>query len=161
MIKKEDFAVNAIFCLSFGKRDNGLGLSNEFLIDKILEFYKNKPLPLIIQKDCADYLPKNINVDKVISQHRIFGKYLDTSEVIRQCVKYCADHGYKKVLVFAHPDHLKRVRKNLKHQGLEFEIADTILCPYDPKSSQWWTRNKIFFMLREVMVFFYDLIIKQ
>ena len=152
--------VDVIFCPSFGKRDNEVGLSNKFLINKILNFCKKNSLPLIIQKDCADYFSEEIKIDKIINEHRVSGKYLDTVEVVRQCVEYCTEKKFEKILVFAHPDHLSRIKKNLKKFGFEFEIANTFGCPYDSSSLQWWTRNKTFFILREIMVLFYYLIKK-
>ncbi len=149
---------DAILCLSFGKRNKEPSLSNKFLVRRIIDFYKSKPLPLIIQKDCADYFSKNIKIDKIINEHIIAGRYLNTREVIRQCVEYCVENKLKKALIFAHPDHLLRIKKDFSHFNFQFEVADTTGCPYDPKSSQFWTRNKAIFLLREMLIRLYYLI---
>lgn len=147
--------IEAIFCPSFGKRKEGINLSNDFLAKKIVEFYAIKKLPLIIQSDVADAMPSDIKVDKTISQHQVPGKYLDTLEVSRQCVKYCEENGYKKIIVFAHPDHLPRVIKTISFFGLNYETGNNFGCPYDSKSSQIWTRNRFVFLFREVFVILY------
>jgi hypothetical protein len=157
-MKNADTRPDVVFCLSFGKRANEASPSNKFLIEKIVRFYQDSPLPLIIQKDCADYFSKDIKIDKIISNHIIIGKYLDTREVLRQCVEHCVVHRFKKALIFAHPDHLPRIKRELNHFNFKFELADTIGCPYDPKSSQIWTRNKTIFLLREVLVRWYYII---
>ncbi len=154
-MEKIDIEPDVICCLSFGKRDKGPSLSNKFLIERVVNFYKDKPLPLIIQKDCADFFPKEIEIDKIISNHVVSGEYLDTKEVVRQCVKYCKVHNLKKALVFAHPDHLPRIKKIFNQFDFKFETADTSFCPYDSKSLQIWTRSKIIFLLRELLVYLY------
>ncbi len=152
-----DIEPDAILCLSFGKRNKEPSLSNKFLVQRVIDFYKVKPLPLIIQKDCADFFPKEIDIDRIISNYIIVEKYLNTKEVVRQCVEYCVEHKLKKVLIFAHPDHLSRIKKDFSHFDFQFKVADTIGCPYDPKSSQFWTRNKAIFLLREMLVRLYYL----
>lgn len=151
-MKKRELNVDAIFCPSFGRRINEPSLSNKFLAKRIVEYYQGNPLPLIIQKDCADYCPADIEIDKTISSHVLSGLYLDTVEVVRQCAQYCIEHNLKKVLVFAHPDHLGRVKRSLKYFQLEYEVADTSACPYDPKSTQAWTRGRAIYFLREILV---------
>jgi len=138
---------DGIFCQSFGRRDDGPGLSNEVLaklVCEIQEKCENKK-PLIIQKDCADAFPAGIKIDKIISEHQTPGKYLDSYEVSRQCLEYCLQNNIKTLLVFAHPDHIWRVRKTLEKFGLE-AISVNCTVPYDHKSAQIWTRSKWLFM---------------
>lgn len=149
---------DVIICLSFGKRTSEVGLSNKFLITKIINFYKKNPLPLIIQKDCADYFPKDIKINKIISNHSKSGKYLNTQEVLRQSIYYCFKNNFKKALVFAHTHHIPRIKNDFAYFNFDFKIADTKGCPYDPKSSQIWTRNKYYFLLREFIVKIYYII---
>jgi hypothetical protein len=143
--------VDAIFCQSFGLRSDGPGASNIFLATKILGIYRSRSLPLIIQKDCADAFPKNIKIDKIISHHEIKGRYLDSFEVSRQGAEFCKINGFNTVLVFAHPDHCWRVAKTLKKFGLKVLVANTVGTPYDPKSIQWWTRKRKYFIYREFL----------
>ena len=144
--------IDAYFCQSFGPQINGPGISNEFLAKLIIKKYRKDPLPLIIQKDCADAFPEDIYIDKIISEHQTPGKYLDSYEVSRQCFEFCLQNNIKTVLVFAHPDHVWRVAKTIKKFGLDWVIADTKGTPYDPKSVQLWTRSKWLFIPREIIV---------
>lgn len=149
---------DAIFCQSFGLRKNEPGMSNFYLahcILKVYRIYKNYHdchIPLIIQKDCADAFTEDIKIDKIISQHHDPNKYLDSHEVSRQCAEFCAQKGFKTILVFAHPDHIWRVVRTLKKFDLDPVIADTAGTPYDPKSIQPWTRSRLRFLTREVLV---------
>jgi hypothetical protein len=149
---------DAIFCQSFGPRKNEPGISNFYLAHRIQEvynFYKNthdRPIPLIIQKDCADAFTEDIKIDKIISQNRDPNKYLDSYEVSWQGAKFCREKNLKTVLVFAHPDHIWRVMKTLKKLGQNAIAADTSGTPYDPKSIQPWTRSRLRFLTREILV---------
>jgi len=149
--------IQAIFCQSFGPRVDGPGISNEFLAKKIIEAHKNFPnAPLIIQKDCVNALPANIKVARVIYRHWLpDGRYLDSSEVSRQCAEYCVPKGLTTVLTFAHPDHLWRVMKTMKKFDLNPIAGDTNGTPYDPKSVQPWTRSRLRFLIREFLVIIY------
>lgn len=154
-MEEENQRIGVIFCLSFGKRSSGLSLSNKFLLDKVKEFRKRYPLPVIIQADCVDDSLQNSSDIRVIREHRVAGMYLDTVEVIRQFIDLYEKNNYEKVFVFAHPDHLKRISGLLSHYNLIFEIVSTKGCPYDIKSSQIWTRNKFLFTAREFVVIIY------
>jgi hypothetical protein len=145
--------VDAIFCQSFGLREDGPGTSNQALAEAIIKIHGelSKPPKLIIQKNCADAFPEGFKIDKIILEHSNPGKYLDSYEVSRQCAEYCFRNGIKKLLVFAHPDHLWRVRKTI--EKFEFDcLGVTSPVPYDKKSSQIWTRSKWLFLPREMIV---------
>lgn len=153
MLKKEEInSVEAIFCQSFGPRENCPGISNEFLANIIVETYSKMPRKLIIQKDAADAFPKNIQIDKIISAHKDPGKYLDTYEVSRQCAEYCKANNITKLLIFAHPHQSWRVVKTIEKFGLECLCVDLCSMPYDPKSVQVWTRSPWAFIPREFIV---------
>lgn len=144
---------DAILCQSFGARKEGVSTSNAALAEAIMNIYNKMPqnTQLIIQKDCADAFPKDFKIDHIISEHAEPGKYLDSYEVSRQCAEYCQKNGLKKLLVFAHPDHLWRVQKVTAKFGLECQGVFTNI-PYDKKSSQIWTRSKWLFLPREAIV---------
>jgi len=149
--------VDAFFCQSFGPRQNSPGISNEFLAKRILEAYSDNPKPLIIQKDCADALPAEIVVDKIISKHEVAGKYLDSFEVSRQCFEYCREKNFKTLLIFSHPDHYWRVKKTVEKFGLIGIRANTNGMPYDWKSIQVWTKAALIFLPRELLARLYYL----
>ena len=151
--KEEYINVDGFFCQAFGPRKNNPGFSNQFLAGCIIQEYKKNPKPLIIQKECADAFPSNIKIDKIISKHEVYGKYLDSFEVSRQCYEYCKKNNLKTLLVFAHPDHIWRVVKTLEKIGFNnIVVADTRGTPYDWHSIQIWTKAKFIFLLREFFV---------
>ena len=152
MIRKEIESVDAYFCQSFGPRENGPGISNEFLAGIIAETYNKLPKTLIIQKDAAEAFPENIKIDKVISAHRKPGKYLDTYEVSRQCAEYCKEHNIKKLLIFAHPDQIWRVARSIERFGIKTVSVELSSMPYDPESVQPWPRSRRAFLPREFIV---------
>lgn len=145
--------IQAILCQSFGARKDGPGTSNEALAKAIMRIYGDfeKSPKLIIQKDTADAFPGDFEIDKIISEHEKAGKYLDSYEVSRQCAEYCRENNIKNLLVFAHPDHIWRVKKVTEKFGLNCLVASSEV-PYDKKSSQIWTRSKWLFLPRELFV---------
>lgn len=155
MTKEEIDNVDAYFCQSFGLRKDGPGTSNEFLANFIVEIYNKIPKKLIIQEDAAIAFPKEIKINKIISKHSKPEKYLDTYEVSRQCAKYCKEYGIKKLLVFAHPDHIWRVARSIEKFGIETISVKLKSMPYDPESSQVWTRSRRAFLPRELIVRIY------
>jgi hypothetical protein len=151
-IEEKQGRFDVILCLSFGLRNNSIGISNKFLTNYVTEVYNNYPKPLIIQKDCVDNdFLKTCKVDKIISKHQIVDKYLDSYEVSRQCCEYCKMKNFKTILIVAHPHHAWRVKKIIEKFNLIGIIANTSKIPYDKKSIQIWTRNKFIFILREVV----------
>jgi hypothetical protein len=156
LINREDLEkADVIFCQSFGPRKDSPGISNEFLANCIIKVYKQNPKKLIIQKDCADAFPVDVKIDKIIFQYQSVNKYLDSFEVSRQCAEYCENNNFKTILIFAHPHHVWRVKKTIEKFGLVGLVADTRGTPYDWKSTQIWTRTKIFFIPRELLTRLY------
>ena len=145
-----------IIAQSFGFRrdDSGLspGLSNEGIARKVLDAALRCGLPMILQWEIADALltkPKELSL-YIIREHRDKGEYLDTEEVLFQTKEIMDERGWKRAMVFAHPWHIWRVKKQAEKAGIEVIIPPWLnSIPFDPKSDQWWTRNKFVWRLRE------------
>lgn len=143
---------HAIIALSFGLQPNRLGLSNKWISIIVKTLYEKYHLPLVLQKEIADCLPDLDKVTTSTSDHNVFsGKYLDTHEVLELMEKFCRNQGYTRIILVAHPDHMRRVAKIAEKFGLSGYIPREIShIPYDPYSIQWWTRGKFLFFIREV-----------
>ena len=135
---------------SFGLRRGAPGLSNGALANIARGLYKSYGLPLVLQWEIADCLP-DLQKAGVIRKHRTPGDYLDTYEVLVQSAEICREHGWRKAIIVAHPDHVWRVMKTAEKLGLETAIPDLVSVPYDSLSLQPWTRGKRKFVSREII----------
>jgi len=144
---------------SFGLREDGPGLSNEALAEILRRLQSVYPhlAPPLVQWEIRDALPKEYVLSFVVKKHRVEGKYLETREVFAQQAEVCHENGWKRVIAVAHPDHMGRVCEVIRAFKLDpvpFPItpsaADTTDVPYDLLSSQWWTRGRKRFLVREI-----------
>lgn len=138
-----------IIAQSLGLRGNKPGISNEALARVIADLHQRYGLPLVVQWEIADCLP-HIPKAGVIQRHRQKGKYLDTHEVLSQEWEICAKNGWTRAIVVAHQDHLWRVMRTAERIGFHAIPADVRGIPYDPFSSQSWTRSRMRFIPREI-----------
>lgn len=144
------YTPNVIIGLSFGSRKNGSGISNAKMAEISLALIRGCQ-GLIAQHEIADELPKDIQNLWVINESREKGKYLDTFEVLLQAGKIMHDHGWKTALIICHPWHAWRIKKVLEKMGIEAIFPYGIMyVTFDHQSTQWWTRNKFLWILREI-----------
>ncbi|MCD6550393.1 YdcF family protein [bacterium] len=143
--------INAIVALSFGSRDSKKpGLSNQEIADFVKKLYQSTSVPLILQREIAECL-KETPKAKVIYEHRIKGKYLDTYEVLYQAKQFCDKFKWKNILLIAHPDHLPRARLTAKKLGFNVYIPYELpSISYDKQSIKPWTRERWRFLLHEL-----------
>jgi uncharacterized SAM-binding protein YcdF (DUF218 family) len=106
----------------------------QFPGNRVAEKYKVKPVA-VIEKHLLKPPPKN---------------YLDTEEVNRQIAEICKQHGWKKVILVAHPHHLWRAAENLKRHGLIPVIPVNRDIPYDPTMKRGALRGPLRFVPREI-----------
>jgi hypothetical protein len=154
----EGASKKAIFALSFGQGANGTpGKSNKALAEVVKKLHEESSLPMLLQWEIADCVSGLIKEgrDLVVRKHRAEGKYLDTREVIAQAWEFAKKRGIKKVIVVAHPDHAPRCAAVAAKIGFDVEIANTLEIPYDPESTQDWTRSAVVFKPREEMAMEY------
>jgi len=109
-------------------------------------------LPIISQWEIADMIKKARNhLKAVVLEHRIKGKYLDTEEVAEQIMVEMKKQTWKNVVVIAHSLHVWRCVKVLEKLGAEIIIPDGLeIIPFDFQSEQWYTRNFLFWIVREI-----------
>lgn len=146
-----------IIAPSFGmrKKVGELGVSNEAIAEIIVDIagYFEKKIPVIAQKEVADALSslKYTNIVGVIKEHWIRGKYLNTSEVLLQTHGIMKKNRWDKAIAVAHPAHISCVKGILEKMGVEVIIPEELEgIPFDPLSTQWWTRGRLRWWLREI-----------
>lgn len=155
-----------ILALSFGVGIDNPGKSNKALAEIVRDLYDQHKLPIIVQKEIASCLPGPLcreGVRAIIREpRRVRKKYLDTREILEQCKSLCSGNQYvdldMRAILVAHPHHLWRVEQLAKQLGFVTRIADTSLVLYDSLSKQWFTRNQLFFLVREIPVRIFSLI---
>lgn len=143
-------ACEVILAQSFGLRADGPGVSNEALAEVVRSLHLRHGLPMVLQWEVADCLT-DLPMAGVIREHEEPGKYLDSREVLLQSWSICQAHGWKRAVVVAHPDHAWRVARIAHKLGFQVAVANTSQVPYDPESTQVWTRGPVRFLLREVV----------
>ena len=138
---------DCVIGLSFGQRGHRYniepGLSNQDLAEFAKQHFAD--LPKTLQFEIADAYAEIGGVDEVerISEHRKPGKYLDTREVVDQAKLIMDRHGWKTVVVLAHPMHLPRVDAVCRKLGMQTVAVPGLngAIEFDPLSTQSWTRN--------------------
>jgi len=130
---------------SFGLRKTSPGDSNKALAKIAKRLHKKYELPLILQWEIADCLPK-LSKAGIIREHRVKGKYLDTYEALSQAKAICDRYGWKKAVILAHPHHYWRCVMIAKKLGFITVAIDTYRVPYDMLSIQKWTKTSLRFI---------------
>ncbi len=116
-------------------------------------------LPIIAQGEIADIIEghENLHVAKRIDSHRKEGRYLDTAEYLEQVAEHVAEKiddlklGVKGIAV-AQAFHVGRVVAQGKKAGLDLIPAGDLPRDFDPESTQWWTRSRALWIMREIPV---------
>ncbi|MFH0952683.1 MAG: hypothetical protein V1838_05935 [Patescibacteria group bacterium] len=149
-----NFAENsASLVLAFGKRKMGDVLSNIQLANICLGIKEKHPgHPLIVQQEIAaaiDALSYALVIDRP-SQGK---DYLNTRDIVKQATDWCRQAGIVRINIVAHPAHQWRAYRLLTRQDYYQRIdvvATAGLVGYDRQSSQWWTRRRLFWIMREI-----------
>jgi hypothetical protein len=134
---------------AFGMRHDSPGISNQALGEQADTVQKETGKPLILQGEIADCLPDR-GQGIVIRKHSLPGKYLDTYEFLWQAHLFCQLQRQNQVILIAHQDHRWRVMMVAKKLGFTIIIPDSPPIPYDHQSTQWWTRRRSLFLIREI-----------
>lgn len=147
---------DVIGAFAFAFLKHGPGRSNEVMAQILERLFKLYNLPIISQWEIDDAIQDQgvkSHVVKRIEKHRAQGKYLDTLEVAVQMVEKMKRQGWKKVVTVAHPLHVWRVARILERLEVEPIISPYLWSvPFEPKSEQWWTRNRILWTIKEIPI---------
>lgn len=143
-------AWDAVVVLAFGT-----GISNAFLAVKAAKFSAAHDCPIICQREVFCYLDADHGSPMPVVLSGNEGAYLDTYQALVETKAICEQRRWSKILLIAHPDHQSRALKVAHKLGLDVEVAEIEKVPYDPSSSQWWTRNRLLFRLWDLGAGFY------
>jgi hypothetical protein len=147
---------DVVGAFSFAFLKDGFGRSNKEMARVVEDIHKGWDLPIMSQWEIAyavqDQESKKA-LETIIEKHREEGKYLDTLEVAEQMAEQMKKRGRKKILVVAHPLHVWRAVKILQKLGVKALVAPLLWSvPFEPKSEQWWTRNRFFWTIKEIPI---------
>lgn len=156
---------DVIVGLAFGLRGNKPGVSNE-RIARYTWYWSREPssktkgtrTPIIAQEEVAVALKEKAKEFLVESIPGNFpGRenegYSDTYSVATEVKKIVEREGWKNsITLICHPAHRFRAQRVFKKLGFKVHVpkSSTGDIPYDPQSSQPWTRNKWLFWPREI-----------
>lgn len=156
-----------IIGLAFGQGlDNTPGLSNRTLAKVALNQARKYQADLVLQGEIYDAIDPYFPLGEIKGGGLgIFvvrpesDEYLDTYAVLVKAKERMRVEGYTSAILVAHQAHMWRVRLVAKKLGIkEYEKAKYDKIPYDPRSTQPWTRNALVFSLYDfsasVMYFF-------
>ncbi|KXB08864.1 hypothetical protein AKJ56_00185 [candidate division MSBL1 archaeon SCGC-AAA382N08] len=155
---KRKIEIDVVVGLAFGKRENGLGKSN----DKIAEIAwrwsggEERKSPMILQKEVAQAFPDELEDEIiVISEHQTPGKYLDTFEVVNQAREIMEKKKWVTPVLVCHPSHLWRSLRVFWKMGIGGVVTpspeELREIPFS-ESDQIWTRNALFWWIKEIPV---------
>jgi len=139
-----------IVAQSFGCRENEPGISNETMARLAWKIRQKLHLSMILQWEIAEALPEKSRDLWIIERHREEGKYLDTYEVLDQAKEIIKEQGWRTAVLIAHPWQIWRAMAVFKKMGIKIIIPNLDSIPFNPESTQWWTRNMFLWILREI-----------
>lgn len=144
-----------VIVLSFGMGEgqDNYGASNW----ELAKIASRSDLPVIAQWEIARLMKKEFFKPALISIERDGEKYLDSYDVLIKAKGHMKEQGFTEAILLGHQDHLMRIKLIAKKMGIKISNSlDTKLnpnIPYDGKSTQWWTRNRFLFFMREILVY--------
>jgi len=154
--KVED--ADVIIAPSFGQGKNDPGFSNVDIAGYIfIALMELQNLPLILQWEVESVYSSFLKgleerpTLHTIKTHHQWWKYLDTYEMLSQAKQIMEQEGWSKPVLVAHSWHLWRAKRVLEKMGINPIIPSGLnIISFDSESTQWWTRNWLFWILREI-----------
>lgn len=141
-----EFAVN--------KQPGDPGEVNRELARFVLDRYPE--LPVFLSRDAAEAFVE-INSDfkaETVFEGQISAGTLARAggswQEIRQAKELLAERDLEHPVLVGQAFHVGRVALQAKKLGLETLIPPDLPAMFDPKSSQWWCRNRVLWLCREL-----------
>lgn len=131
--------------------------SNHAMASLALALGRAQGLPLCLQEEVAACLPGGRSQAAYVAARTTCSHfrsgYKDTRDTLFEMYhRFLSVHGYKRILLVAHPHHAWRVAQVARKLGLEVVGVATNNIPYDPFSTQIQCRGPKRFMLYEVAI---------
>lgn len=146
---------DCVIGFSFGAAEQDPGYVNKLLAEYIC--HRTSPeLPLILQNEIADALPKICSRKPALKiegqPSTISGQGLDSWEVLRRSFGYMKDKNIQRPLLIAQAYHVGRIALQAKKQGMDKMIVpEDLPDKFDPNSIQPWTTNRTKWAKREII----------
>lgn len=126
-------------------------------------------LPILAQSEVAMTLARRgrtvIDIESDLRDQRGLcpASYVDTSMVAEAAAAMLKAAGWSRVAVVSHPAHTPRCAASMIRQGIEPIVPDlrSKSIDFDPGSTQWWTRNRGFWLARESAVIAHHKILRK
>lgn len=147
--------VDAYIALTFGiGPGNTPGRANEQIAEAIVfDTLTVAARPVIAQREVYNALPPFFKADYRVfctpgPNERINGAKMHrhSSDSIEDVLAICNEHNWNTIALCGHKQHMPRVMWCLKRKGKAVLYVDTGAVGYCPNSTQWWCRNKFFFV---------------
>lgn len=139
---------DAIIALSFGT--GGSGTANQALAEVAAQYSRSRHLPVICQKEVAEYLRKDDKTGQVLTIPQAPESNIDTYDALLSAKnEFCDSRGWNDIILVAHPDHVARAAAAAERLGFRVTAAKVGEVPYDRNSAQWRARNKYQFAIWE------------
>ncbi len=109
-------------------------------------------IPIVTQWDIALFLEDDKKI-KVFNAQKNPEKSISTLEIAQTAAKLAREHGWKKAIVIATPQHHRRCMRDLKKVGFSCRYFWNMTPAwgwYSSKSTQFWTRSPWLWWLREI-----------
>ena len=146
----------AIIGMSFGANRKATGehpgVSNEEIARIIHRLWLAKNLPVIAQREVAEVMARlnlPIRPELVVSE-KDNQFHINSHEVLRQAWNCCRALNIRRVVIVAHPAHILRCAAVARKMGFTVRLPHVSSVPYEPRSRQWWTRNRFSFFFWEL-----------
>jgi len=146
--------VDIVAAFSFGDGLNH-GLSNLQIAKAIIGI--NPPKPVVAQWEVAEIL-RQLNFFNVISIGNQSDGYLPTWEIISKVVAEVKKRKCKKIGIICHSWHAWRVKQNIQKKISNVELTLITIKTFSKDSSQSWTKNSFFWIIREILTRIYCLL---
>lgn len=154
---------DCVIGLSFGSRliEGSVtepGSVNEQLAAYIAEHFAK--VPLLLQHEIADALHEQAGIipelrisadsteDQDYQQNPLTSE-VDSRQVLLAAKKAMDKHQWSSAIIVAQAHHLPRIKAICSKLGIHLFIPDDLPDIWDKESSQWWTRSRLLWNMRE------------
>ncbi len=148
-LSEADVIVGMAFGANIKGKGQPPGASNEEIARIILRLWTTKHMPVFVQREVAEAITKlNIPIQPVLvisEDDRQF--HITSYEVLARTYQLCKRLNLRRAVLVAHPAHIQRCAWVAEKIGFIVTLPDVSSVPYEPGSSQWWTRDRFSFLI--------------
>ena len=136
-----------LWAFSWGHQYPKPGLSNEVMADEVAKIKDQFDFTLVQFEIGQALTAKGVSVDHITNPPAGWPQtYINSYQVAEDMLGYMKSRGVEasesEIAVICHHAHWDGLSLILRKLGLKIKRLDLNI-PYDPKSSQWWTRSPL------------------